>query len=195
MRLSDKRTQLCALAKTVSVTMPYKLFGPRPVVPPLVHRAIFGSEDEPETDTREGAMADAVIEATPFGLPASVVPRPALVDMGMRELREVVMQPALQIAERAVSGEGGAGGMYGCGASQASRHRYLSAKPAAGVGVLGRTQPRAGCRPATSDAPQPPTPPPRHLPCPFGASCRCAGQKCSTHSTRRCCPTHRCSPP
>ncbi|KIY92411.1 hypothetical protein MNEG_15552, partial [Monoraphidium neglectum] len=63
--------------------------------------AIFGSEDEPETDTREGAMADAVIEATPFGLPASVVPRPALVDMGMRELREVVMQPALQIAERA----------------------------------------------------------------------------------------------
>ncbi|KAI8476054.1 MAG: hypothetical protein J3K34DRAFT_402797 [Monoraphidium minutum] len=64
-------------------------------------RALVSSDDEPGTDSSDGAAADAVIEAPPpFGLPSAGAPRPAFVDMGARELRQEEMRAALQIANR-----------------------------------------------------------------------------------------------
>ncbi|KIZ07276.1 hypothetical protein MNEG_0671 [Monoraphidium neglectum] len=63
-------------------------------------RTLVSVEDEPDTDTSEGAIADAFIEAPPFGLPASAAPRPALVDIGMLDLRQEEMRAALQVANR-----------------------------------------------------------------------------------------------
>lgn len=160
---------------------------------PHAPRALVSCDDEPDTDTSDGTAADAVIESSPpFGLPAASAPRPALVDMGMVDLRQEEMRAALQIANRVVRARRAARGWMGprgccaerdAAAPGAPPRTTASGEPSPHRPPL-RQPPPTPCNDPKPDANPTPTTYPARTP-------SCATRASSVRSRRRRCPTPR----
>jgi hypothetical protein len=168
------------------------LLGPAPPSkPPKPPRALVSVDSEPDTETSDGTAADAVIEAgpaaaagdaAPFGVASAAMTRPALVDMGMVDLRQEEMRAALQIANRVVR-----------------RRRALGRAARRAAALLLGAAARAGPRPAAPRSrgrgpPQPPASGGRPCPTsPAPARALLTPPPTHTHTPRRSCAAPACS--